>query len=203
MTFFFLLNISKKFNKTLDSYIDIEARKITSYIVNKSLKEIGEINIADYIDTSNNGVSYNVSKINKFKSDFYQILQKNFSEVEHGEYNDYPTFIKYNKKKYKYIRTGYLCEININSLNNIYLLSNVGPNIPVKLSFLGDINVDIDTKIKDYGINNVIVQLFVIVEVNNQVSMPMSSMTHRLEVKELVSMNIIKGSIPNYYSNFS
>lgn len=198
-----MLNISKKFNKTLDSYIDIEARKITSYIVNKSLKEIGEINIADYIDTSNNGVSYNVSKINKFKSDFYQILQKNFSEVEHGEYNDYPTFIKYNKKKYKYIRTGYLCEININSLNNIYLLSNVGPNIPVKLSFLGDINVDIDTKIKDYGINNVIVQLFVIVEVNNQVSMPMSSMTHRLEVKELVSMNIIKGSIPNYYSNFS
>jgi len=123
--------------------------------------------------------------------------------MEHGNFDDYPEYIKYDKKKYKYIRNGYLCEINVNSLNNIPLLSNVGPNIPVKLSFLGDIKVDLDTKIKDYGINNVIVQLYVVVNVNNQVSMPMNSRIHKLKVQELISVDIIKGSIPNYYSNFS
>lgn len=195
-----MYDFNRKFNKVLDSYIDIEARKVSSYIVNESLREFNGVKINDYLSINDSRLSYNVENINKFKSDFLKIIQNKISKVEYGNYEDYPNYIKINKNKYKHIKTGYLCEININSLNGISLLSNVGPNIPVKLSFLGDVSIDIDTKIKDYGINNVIVQLYVVVSMNNQITLPMNSRIQKVKVRELVSVDIIKGSVPDYYS---
>ena len=80
------------------------------------------------------------------------------------------------------------------------MFANVGPSIPIKLSYIGDTIVNIDIEEKEYGINNVIVKIFAVVEVTNQVSMPISSKKTILKVKVPISINIINGQIPNYYS---
>lgn len=203
LTCFFLAFFNKMFNKTLDSYIDIEARKIASYVVTSSIKELDTTNINDYLSESSSGMKYNIHNITKLKNDLMLIIQNNFSKIESGDYSDYSLYINYNKNRYKYVRYGYLCDININSVNNYSLFANVGPNIPIKLSFLGDIIVDLEVNVKEYGINNAVVQFNVVVTINNQVSMPMSSKKHRLIIKEPLIVDIIKGKIPNYYSNIS
>ncbi len=187
-------------NKILSNYINIESKRIVTHIVNKSINDLNKIQINDFLIKSKDKMSYNMNEINKYKRMLTNRLQTNFSEIEQGNYSNYPLYSNYNKKKYKNIKTGYLCEVNFNLTRKSTLFANVGPSIPIKLSYIGDTIVNIDIEEKEYGINNVIVKIFAVVEVTNQVSMPISSKKTILKVKVPISINIINGQIPNYYS---
>ena len=97
------------------------------------------------------------------------------------------------------MRSGYLCEVSFYSTRGSTVFANIGPFIPIRLSFIGDVNVNLDLKTREYGINNVVVELDAIVEVNNKVTMPISSKNHIIKVREPISINIIKGEIPENY----
>ena len=58
------------------------------------------------------------------------------------------------RRKYPFFKSGYLCEVNFNSLRNSALFGNVGPSIPIKLSFMGYTHSDVIVHVKEYGINN-------------------------------------------------
>ena len=178
-------------NKILSNYINIESKRIVTHIVNKSINDLNKIQINDFLIKSKDKMSYNMNEINKYKRMLTNRLQTNFSEIEQGNYSNYPLYSNYNKKKYKNIKTGYLCEVNFNSTRKSTLFANVGPSIPIKLSYIGDTIVNIDIEEKEYGINNVIVKIFAVVEVTNQVSMPISSKKTRIKVKVPISINII------------
>ena len=203
LTFLLLYYFNNKFIKTLNTFIDVDAKKISSYVVNKSIMDIGSFNSDKYLIKSDSGITYNINEINKYRSKLARVVQENFSKIEYGNFNDYPDYIQFDRKRYKYVRSGFLCEVNFNSINNLVILSNVGPTIPIKLTFLGDIGIYIDIKIKEYGINNVVVQLNAVVLISNQVSMPLNSSVQKIKIIEPISMDIVEGKIPNYYSNFS
>ena len=92
-----------------------------------------------------------------------------------------------------------MCEVNFNSLRGSVLFGNIGPAIPVKLSFMGVVYADVSIHVQEYGINNVLVEVDVVVKVSNLITMPISSRIHDTIVKEVLSAEIIKGAIPNYY----
>lgn len=195
-----LINIDYRMNDVLETYINIEAKRIVSHVVNKSLKEVDVLKIGEYLDIGDDGITYNVVNINNFKNELTSKIQKNFSAIEHGDFSDYPLFFNYDKKKYRHIQHGYLCEVNFNSIRKSILFSNVGPNIPIRLIFTGDISVDVDVKVKEYGINNAMIELYAIVVVSNQVTMPFSSKNQNIKLREPLTIDIVKGIVPNYYS---
>ena len=83
------------------------------------------------------------------------------------------------------------------------MFANIGPTIPIKLTFIGQVNTELDVKVREYGINNVIVEMDVIVSVCEQASMPLTSKKKDIIVKEPISIEIIKGEIPNYYNGLN
>ena len=152
----------------------IEVRRISSHIVYNSIKKIDSLDLNDYLIFKDGNGSYNITE-------------------------DLESSLNYNKNKYNYVKNGYLCEISFNSILNSTLFANVGPTIPVKLSFIGDIDVNIDIKTKEYGINNVVIEVYAIVDIHNQLSMPITTNKYDFRIKEPITLDIVRGEIPNYY----
>ena len=78
----------------------------------------------------------------------------------------------------------------------------MGPKIPIKIVFLGDINTDVEIKFEEYGINNIIVKMYLIVNVYEQASLPITSKEKKITIREIMAVDIIRGELPNYYSGF-
>ena len=200
-----LILIDCKLNPILMNYVDLEADKILNYVVNNSIQSL-EYDASEFVLVKRNNkdeierITYNTEEINRFKKIYTQMIDEKIREIENGiYYDDFFAFQKKQRQKFPNIKQGYLCEINYNSIRNSVLFGNVGPSIPVKLSFLGFLNVDVDIKTREYGINNVLVEVDVVVDTSSVVTMPVSSKKHHYVIHEPISVEIINGRIPNYY----
>ena len=55
--------------------------------------------------------------------------------------------------------------------NNFYL-ANLGPKIPVKVKFVGNLVTGLETKVKDYGINNSLIEIYINVTLTEEIIVP-------------------------------
>lgn len=207
-TFSFLGFIDKRLNTILSGYIDSEVERVAYYVVEEVMRKIDYnkydnlLNIIRNPDGSIENVSYNTIEINKLKNEILMLSKKEFLNIEKGQIDD-NSFVQqqFGKNRYKHINKGYLCEVNFSSIRGSTLFGNVGASIPIKLSFMGYNSVDMDINIKEYGINNVMVELFIVLNLNSIVTMPLNSKNHSVIVREPISIELIKGNLPSYYFN--
>ena len=89
--------------------------------------------------------------------------------------------------------------IPIGVIHNNSILVNIGPKIPFKIDFLGSVNNETLTEVKEYGINSSMIEIFVIIDLKVQVIMPFRSETVDISKKVLLDSKIVQGKIPNYY----
>lgn len=80
-------------------------------------------------------------------------------------------------------------------------MANIGPTIPIRLLFTSQVDSDIDISVEEYGINNVVLKLYLVVTLKEQINMPISSKRKDIIIKTPLSINIIKGKVPSYYHN--
>ena len=203
LTFFLLSFIDQLLNTVLSHYIDLEVEKVSTVIVTHAVKKIHSNNHFVTVEKEGNiihDISYNTNDINQFNDLLVEEIQKEIYDIENGNFDDYSFAIQQKlKEKYPFFHGGYLCEVSLNSLRGSSLFGNLGPVIPIKLSFLGYLLPDIDIEIKEYGLNNVIVEVYSIVDVSTLITMPVSSKIHHTKVKNVLSFEIIQGQVPSYY----
>lgn len=133
-------------------------------------------------------------EINKLTNDISAKIQRILNDIDASNISDYYT--NNNSNIYKHIRNGIVCELSLGSIRNSLLFANIGPTIPIKLVFLSQNNVDIDFETAEYGINNIIVKMYLKVTLHEQITMPISSKRKEIVVKEPLTVHIIKGEIP-------
>lgn len=200
ISFLFLYFIDYRLNTVLENYIDSEVDKVTSSMIHYALKKVSSSNHEDYLFVKDNNISYNTKEINRVREEVEDAIEEEFKLVESGMFEHYQ-FAHQEKyqKKYSHMKSGYLCEVSLHSLEGSVIFGNLGPMIPIKLSFMGSINTDIDVKVEEYGINNVLLEVDIIIKVSNLITMPISSRVHDVEVKDVLSVEVIPGEVPNYY----
>ena len=205
-TIIFLLYLDKKITVLVESYIEEEVERMTTNIISSAIsKNIVNRKYKTFIEidkTKDNeikNIEYNILEINRIKTAITKDVHKRLIALENGEVED--TFLadRIIKGDFNKVRKGVLYDVNIGSIRKTSLFSNVGPVIPIKLVFIGQSKTDLDVLYKNYGINNIIVQINIIVKVKEQIVMPISSKRKTITVKEPISMNIIKGEIPKYF----
>ena len=81
------------------------------------------------------------------------------------------------------------------------ILYYLGPKIPVRLNIVGDITSNIKTKVTNYGINNALVEVFINMQIDEQVILPFSSKKISITNDIPVAIKMIQGTVPNYYFN--
>lgn len=197
VTYAMIKNFSVGINKTMVNYAKNKSIEMATIIVNDAIKEISKSNnLNDLMIIQKNksdeitNISFDNNKTNKILYEINENILKNINEVQN--YNDSNS--KNSKKENKKI---YMMPINI-AYKNV-LLSAIGPKIPFKLEIVNSTSNNIKTTIKEYGINNSIVEIFVIIELNTQIILPFSSSISTIKKEIPISTKIIEGKIPKYY----
>lgn len=204
-SFFLILFIDIRMNYALKKYLDVEVERLTNNIVNQAINEkIKEENLDKFLNINKeagqiNNMSYDTEEINKITNDISSYVQDKLLEIDNGKINDYFILDRYRIGKFKKMKKGIICDVSLGTIRNSVLFANVGPTIPIKLSFLGQVNTNIDVKVKEYGINNILVKTNLVVKIREQVSMPITSKRKEIVVRKPISIDIIKGEIPKYY----
>lgn len=152
-------------------------------LVNKSIIKITETEeFEDFFRTvSTDGtttIEADTAKINR-------ITSKLLIEVQNTLNNDYPAKL--------YIPFG--------SLTNYYLLSSIGPQIPVKIIPISVVVCDMEETFEAAGINQVLHKISLRVGVNMHYRGYALDERERIEVTVPIAETIISGTVPQYYGN--
>lgn len=198
----FILNIfSNKVLPIFYEYVESKLKVISTTIINNTI--LYEINNTENVD--------DLIVVTKNKEDEIQMIDFNYKIVNHlltlindklltNLYEIENSNAIFSNKSYKY-NNGMIFEIPLGVLSNNVMLSNLGPKIPVKFNIVGDVITNINTEIKEYGINNALVQISAVVSIDQKVIIPFISKTSNISLSIPISIKLLQGNIPAYYGN--
>lgn len=77
--------------------------------------------------------------------------------------------------------------------------ANLGPRIPVKISYMSYVASSVRIKLENYGINNVLISIYIDCFLTNTFITPSIEKEINHEYNILVASKIIQGTVPEYY----
>lgn len=188
------------------------ASKITKYIVNNAYvrekinyyaNDIYDIVKSDETNEIKN-IIYDSGVVNDLINSITDRVYNMFNMLEYGDLNKLNIRENILTSNVNNTKDGIILEIPSGILFNNYLLSNLGPLIPLKISLTGEFESYVSTDVIEYGINNAMVSIYINIKVTEQVTMPFITKQITIENKIPIFMSLVNGTIPNYYiSGFS
>jgi len=209
ISFSLLLNfINRRASPILMEYAETETRKIVSIIINHAVAEniTDNVNIEElFLITRDNEneirtIDFNSIMINRLLTQVTNSIQTNLKNLEQGNVDlldiSNNALAEYDLDN---LRKGIIYEIPSGVIFRNTFLANLGPRIPVRFSLVGDIISYINTKITNYGINNALVEVNIVLEVSERVILPFFTNRIRIVTSVPVALKLIQGTVPNYY----
>ena len=200
--------INLKINPVLLDYANMEARKLASIIINDAInKNFKDINIDElFIITKEENeikaIDFNPIIVNQVLTNTTTLIQTNLKYLEQGKIEllnlNTDALIDYNTDK---LRQGIIYEIPSGVIFGNSFLANIGPKIPVRFSLIGDIVSYVNTEVKDYGINNALIEVNIVLELSEQLILPFVTDKITIDTTIPVALKLIQGTVPNYYLN--
>lgn len=207
--FLLIFHFSKNTFSTLMTYAEAEANKLVSTIINKIVLE----EIASKVDfdqlfqvtKDKNGeiqtVDFDSLAVNSILSFVTNSVEENLGYMESGNLEFMNSINLEYKPSPDEINRGIVAVIPLGvSLKN-HFFSNLGPKIPVKLRYVGSVSTNLTTNIKDYGINNALIELSIHIMVVEQVNIPFNSKKIIVENDIPIALKVVQGKVPTYYGN--
>ena len=204
-TYLFINYCSNKVLPVIMKEAKIDARKMAILVIKNSLNDEVLSTLEDEmynLNKNNNGeiqtIDFNPIIVNKFLTKTTNVVSENLKNLEKGKIKDI-SFIDFEDYDSKKLKNGVISEIPMGIISNNIFLSNLGPKIPVKINLIGNVVSNIETKVSNYGINNALVEIYVKVEVEEEVIIPFQTKTIKIVNNIPVAIKIINGNVPEYY----
>lgn len=163
--------------------------------MNKNLKEkaiiqrVDDVLKIDFNVEILNSIAYNV--INRSYQILYNLENGIVDEKVFGKINGYEN----NDFMYK----GLTYEIPLSMVLGNSLIGNLGGKIPLRYQFVGEFKWQIISDIKEYGINNALIEISLQVSANSRVLVPMMTEEKKVDLNVPIVAEIIQGKVPDYY----
>ena len=195
--------INSKSSSLIIDYANFNARKLAVEVLrNTGLKEVNEVvkNGELYkIIKNDNGqvenVEFNTIVLNNALIVIAKNVRKRLNEIQKGI--NLPDDVNYLYVDNNY-KKGIIYNIPLGVTTGNVFFMNVGPKVPVKIEYIGEVGVDIKTKIEPYGINSALVSAYVYVEVIQKAIMPFNTKEIKVTSEIPIIINVVKGVTPNY-----
>lgn len=206
----FLNFINNKFTPILLETAELEIGKFSTIVINKAIAQVLEdkINTEELFDTiiNQNGeiqtIDFNPIIVNQVLNVATSVVQNNLKLLEEGDLDTIGIYdMDLPEDRIENLKKGIITKIPMGVITNNSLLSNLGPSIPIRLHYIGDVNSNITTKITQYGINNALVEIGVKVQMTAQIILPFITDKMILECDIPLAIKMIQGSVPNYYGS--
>ncbi len=197
--------INKRVSPIMISIAEEEVKKISDIIINDSIKKeldngltFEKLFIITYDNNNLSTIDFDSIIVNKLLNNVTSNIISSIKSVENGNINNLDMLKNYNINK---LKKGIIYEIPLAySYNNVFL-SNISPKIPVKIHMIGNVNSNIRTKVTDYGINNALLEVYLDIEIELQVILPLLSSNIINKSSIPIAIKMINGDIPKYYSS--
>ncbi len=196
-TFLKIKIFTVKSKSILLNFANNQSTKIATSIINISLKETfksdtNEILNMQYDGNGNFlGISIDNQKANKLNYQIIDNILLNIKILESGKLNNLNLeYLNQNNLIYK---------VPIGIVYNIPAFVDISAKIPFKISFLSNVESNINTKIKEYGINNSLIEIYLKIILNIQVILPFSANKIKVTKEIPIDSRIVQGKIPQYY----
>lgn len=207
LTIFSVITINKNIEPTLIGIAESRARQFAVQAINDAIakKATESIDINELIIKHENAgeASYSFSpQYNKVISELTIRVQEYLDLMEAGDLEQLENFkndLNIDKEKTKNSK-GIVYHIPLGMATKMTLLSNLGPEIPVRLEILGDVTSDLETKIVETGINNTYLEVYINVRVRMNVIIPL--VEEPIEVINQIKIGdwFHPGKVPQYYN---
>lgn len=184
---------------------ELEINKFSTIIANKAISQAlnDKINIEKIFNNtlSKDGyiqsIDFNTIAVNEILTIATESVQKDIKLLEKGEL----IIDDISDGKSSKLRKGIIAEIPLGVITKNTLFSNIGPKIPIRLNYIGDVISNISTKITQYGINNAMIEVKINLELTAKIIMPFISEKKKLEYDIPIATKIIQGVVPDYYGS--
>ncbi len=208
LTFQGIWLVERGIKPTLIEIAKLETQKIATSVINyaveRSLKDIDSNKIIT-VDKDANGKIVSLG----FDADVYK--QVEVSVVSSAQH--YMKKMEEGKLHELGLTEEQLAEVDSNASGDIIykiplgqatgnsLLANFGPEIPVKFTAIGDVDIDLNEKIERIGINNTWIRLSLDLHAQAKVIIPFAISTEWVSTTIPIGMVFIPGEVPEYYGN--
>ena len=182
-----IIYISKSIINTLNT--NVVNNNIKSEIFKKY--KIDDLIDISYRDNKINDVNYNLERA-------YDVLIEVKNNIINSISNDMNKYYNY---KFEISNNNIVVEIPFyNYTNNIFLV-NLGPKVIVNLSMVRLIDGSVKTRVKTYGINSLLIELYLDFTITSDIVIPYSKegrVENNYEV--LLSSKVVEGEVPSMYN---
>jgi len=206
----FLNIINKRFTPILLETAELEIGKFSTIVINKAIAQVldDKINTDELFDTiiNNQGeiqtIDFNPIIVNQVLNVATSVVQNNLKLLEEGDLDTIGIYdMDLPEDRIEDLKEGIITKIPIGVITKNSLLSNLGPEVPIRLHYIGDVNSNITTKITQYGINNALVEIGVKLQMTAQIILPFVTEKMTLECDIPLAIKMVQGSVPNYYGS--
>lgn len=206
----FLNVINKRFTPILLEIAELEIGKFSTIVINKAIAQVLEdkINTDELFDTITNNegeiqtIDFNPIIVNQVLNVATSVVQNNLKLLEEGNLDAIGIYdMDLPEDRIDDLKKGIITKIPMGVITENSILSNLGPSIPIRLHYVGDVTSNITTKITQYGINNALVEIGVKLQMTAQIILPFITEKITLECEIPLAIKMIQGSIPNYYGS--
>lgn len=199
-----ILIIDKGIKPTLMVIAERKTTEFATRAINAAVKFAEDYQFEDLITmtTNNNGdvTTYGwdsavVSHINRVSTDRVEEFFKYMNEDEPlpSQFADDQMIREWVKEDPTVV------EIPIGQALGSTLLANLGPKIPVNLELAGSVKTDVIREVENIGINGALVTIYIIVEAEVQIIIPLTSEVKPVSSKIYIDSGVIMGAVPDYY----
>ncbi len=199
--------VNKKLAPIYVQYAEVQTRIIAAHVINKAItsKELTLPSVEEMFPAGSNDaagvIKINAGAANRVLGEIHSLVATHLEEAEAGNFALLPEQdnIEYDPQSME-SKGGIVFFVPIGQALNIPLLGNMGPKIPIRFHVIGEVHTDIDSSIKEFGINSASVEVNVVVTVNVQIIVPLATQESKVEQRIMVAMGIIPGTVPPVYS---
>lgn len=185
-----IILVNAKIDKVLYQFFN---ELITDDIINKE-------NVNDILNITRNNygeiltVNYDLEKTYSVLTNISKILKTGINNLEKGVI-DVTMYDKYlNSNKY-----GLVINVPFFLASNNIFINNLGPKVPILISFNENLLTNIKTKVTSYGFNNALLEVYVVVEMKKTLITPLKEDSEKFVYDILIGAMVVNGSVPSIY----
>ena len=173
-------------------------RSVFNVVVMEQMEKVSASNIVEINKGDNIGLNFNIDAINSISCNVVNRTLQILYLLENGRL-DKKTLEKINLEGVGILNDGMAFEMPISAVLGNSIISNIGIDIPVRYKFASSVNSEINSVVKEYGINNTLLEINLNIIAKSKMLIPMISETFDVFCKLPLVVRTIEGKIPDYY----
>ena len=204
--YFYILN--NKLSPSIIKYSNNKMKRLGIEVLrNVGLKEVNELvkNKELYVINKNNdgdieSIDFNTALLNEALLKVAKNARKRLKEIELEQ--NFPEEF-YIKTKNNRLKEGIVFEVPLGLLSNNIFFNSFGPKIPIRVNYLGNVSLDVKSRVTNYGINNALIEIYVYIEVIQEVVIPFKTKEEVLSSEIPIIIQVVKGNGLSYINGLN